>query len=422
MSVSASKILNNFMASIYLSVPYAHHAPPAPPLPKPDVDNYNMGYTAGTVPENVAPNCYEPITRSRDADRSGHQAADDALQECMNHLSEDGVLEIPAGNYLLQNGLEVSNPITIKTSGVELGDPWTCLENSLNCAVLRAGSSLSSPGGVLNINGKSDVTLNHIAIDGNRSFRIASEANNFCLQGNNKYGQNIRANNTLNFKMQWSTSSNALCGTALEMHRAIFAVIEHNVFSSNGQHSWRQWADGLTGGNLDGAKIQFNVFRDNSDIDLIFSGKNSLVARNKIYHSQDSERSFAAIMVDNWRSAEAMDMSGTILENNIVNCGQARCNYGIQVGPAAWYPTENWVKNFTIRSNQIEGAIVALNIGDASDLLVEGNKLSWYPSAIKMCGHVPPRFNITPDRSARLVIRDQVGPDGTLPFSPCPGP
>ena len=25
-----------------------------------------MGYTAGTVPENVAPNCYEPITRSRD--------------------------------------------------------------------------------------------------------------------------------------------------------------------------------------------------------------------------------------------------------------------------------------------------------------------------------------------------------------------
>jgi hypothetical protein len=183
----------------------------------------------------------------RSIDPTGRVSARLALQACID-ANYGGTLALPPGNYLIDDniGLHVSSGITITTQGT--ANQGTCLSSSsVRCARLLAGPNLLRDGGILEVTG-SNVKLDHIVLDGNRSNRINSTAWNRCAQSsaNNVWGFNARVKNASSVVLTYSASINALCGTGLEW-RGTNAIVLRNLFSANGDNATRNmWADGLT--------------------------------------------------------------------------------------------------------------------------------------------------------------------------------
>ncbi|HEX7184020.1 MAG TPA: NBR1-Ig-like domain-containing protein [Thermoanaerobaculia bacterium] len=311
-----------------------------------------------------------------------------ALQTCINNTPLGGTLQIPAGTYGMGGQVLINKPMTLRTSGTA-GSTQSC--EAISCAVLRALPSFNANvGGFLAVENTSDVTIDHIVLDGNRANRLGTTAASQCAAGNNRWGFNARMSNCSFCRFTYNVTRNALCGTAIEFS-GNDAVISNNTLRNNGQNSQtNMWADGITVHFSDRANVTNNTIVDSSDIGLILGGgRNAYVANNSI--SQPGQVVFAGLMLDNFNGSTHGDFTGAIVTQNTISCGAVRnCHFGINLGPHPWYLSAN-ILGGSVHGNTVTNARQGINVDGAgtaaSPLVLYGNSATGSPtSASFLCG------------------------------------
>lgn len=290
--------------------------------------------------------------------------AADALQQCIDNAPPSASVEIPRGFYLLRRQVVIRRPITIRTAGSADGS-ITCSSGPDGCANLVASPGLLDDNGVLSIQSTSDVTLEHIVLDGNRSARLSTSAVQACRSGRNTAGFTASVIGCVRCRLRDVVATHALCGTGM-LWVGAEAVIEYSDFRDNGDSATRMWADGLTAVYAPDSHIRDNRFIENSDVGLILGyAARSRVERNHLVQRQQSV--FAGFMLDNFNSDDLTirgDFRDLEMTDNVIDCRQLRCLYGIQIGPGPWYPTRNIIGGH-IWDNQVHGAKVGINVDGA---------------------------------------------------------
>jgi len=352
----------------------------------------------------------------------GRTSATARLQQCIDATPEGGLLEIPAGVYLMTGAVTISRSIILRTAGTaDFAAPchWP---GSLPCAVLYADANLDVDNGFLQIlDGSTGVTVDHIILDGNRAGRLGSAAAAACASGNNRKGFNSFARGS-GHTFTYNASVNTLCGTGMEW-RADGATIMSNYFVDNGDHATTGlWADGLTIHEADDSTILGNTFFNNSDVALILGGgTNSIVNGNLI--AQTTQAAFAGLMLDNFNGGTSGDFSGTIVTGAVIYCTAQLCDFGINLGPHAWYLSPNTIGG-SVYGNTVYDAKICLNIDGAgtaaAPVAVFGNVLSGSPSSAEFnCGVRPTSiYNIGPD--SVVDRRGDTTPTTTYEWHQCP--
>jgi hypothetical protein len=328
-------------------------------------------------------------------DTSGQRPATAALQACVDATREGDVLELPAGTYRMNGQLRVARPITIRTAGTG-GQGGSCLAG-VRCAVLQAAPDLYVENGFLAI-AVGGVHLQHVVLDGNRQARLTSRAAATCSGGYNRVGFNATAQECTGCSFELSASINALCGSGFEWV-GDEATIIGSSFKDNGDNSRNMmWSDGLTLIRSDGAVVRNNEFIDNSDIGFISGGARGGVFIDNLVHQQ-RQLAFGGLMLDNFNGTSHGAFDGAVLRGNRVDCTNQQCDYGIVVGPHAWYPSAN-TRGGTVTGNVVRGARMGIVVsgGGTPDAPVGlyGNDVAGSPSSA--------RFQCGQRQSANIVI------------------
>lgn len=336
------------------------------------------------------------LCRGVEADASGRTPATAALQRCVDQA--DRVLELPPGTYLMDGQLRVARPLTLRTAGVAAGQ-GSCLGTAA-CATLKAAPDLWVENGFVSIAG-SGVVLEHLVLDGNRAARLGSRAAATCAGGYNRVGFNATARGCEDCAFLESVTMNALCGSGFEWE-GDRATIVASTFRDNGENARNNmWSDGLTLFQSDGAIVRANQFIDNSDIGFISGGaRDGLFEGNLV--RQARQLAFGGLMLDNFNGNSHGDFAGAVVQNNRVECTSQQCDYGVVVGPHAWYPSAN-VRGGTLTGNTISGAKmnVVVSGGGTPDapVTIFGNSIGPSPSSARfLCGTRPSAsYVIAPD-------------------------
>lgn len=311
-----------------------------------------------------------------------------ALQQCINNTASGGTLQIPAAAYGIGTAVNITKPITIRTSGTA-GSTQNCT-GAISCATLRARPDLFVFGGFVYVSNTTDVTLDHLIFDGNRSTRLGSAAAAQCPT-QSRYGYNVRVSGCTFCNFLYNLDENTLCGTSLEWV-GDNAKINDNVFRANGDHSQtNMWSDGLTLLISNGADVEGNAFTDNSDVALILGGsRNGYVATNTI--TQATQAAFAAFSLDDFAGTTSGDYTGAIVTQNTINCGASNlCDFGMNFGPHAWLSTAPNIFGGSVFGNTVSSAKQGINADGAgttaSPLVLYSNTATGSPaSATFNCG------------------------------------
>ncbi len=355
------------------------------------------------------------------ADASGAAPASAAIQTCIDATAAGGTFWLPAGVYRITSALQFTKPITVRTTGTEAA-PENCLElPAPGCAILRADDNLNVPRGFIRFGATTNVTLDHLVLDGNRGARLSSAVAATCASGTNGPGFNAATGGCIGCSFTNSVSARALCGTGWEW-RGDQATITNCVFRENGAHGVaNMWSDGLTISQSDSAVITGNRFVDNSDVDLITGGgTNSVISNNTIAHV--TQAAFAGLMLDNFNGGTSGDFTGAQIESNTVTCGAQQCDFAIELGPHAWYLSPNTIGG-TLRGNVAVGAKININVEgggtDEAPLVLIDNVIGAAPAkAAFNCGmHDTTAFNVSPD--SRVQVTGSM-PTGSVEFHICP--
>ena len=373
----------------------------------------------------VLPSTKLEICPRQFADPTGVTPAAEIIQTCIDNTAQGGILEIPAGNYLIDKQLNITKPMMLRTKGTD-GIAESCL-GSIPCATFVASPALFAPGGILALRSTANVTIDHLVLDGNRFARtLKNQAYEQCLAGTNTYGFNAVVSKCTACSMKNSSSIRALCGTALEWW-GNEAVIDNNIFSDNGDNAIkRAWSDGLTILQSENATVINNKFIDNSDVSLIFGGgKKSRIENNLI--SQQKMRAFAGLMIDNFNGGTSGDFTGVTISGNTVLCAPGNCFFGINIGPHPWYSSTNLIGG-SVSNNRVVGGTIALNVEGAgtpeNPVMLFGNELG-KPRQAVLTGCGPSfsksiyagRFSASKDS----VIKSDVEPDIRQEIHNCNG-
>jgi hypothetical protein len=311
-----------------------------------------------------------------------------ALQQCINNTPSGGTLAIPAATYGIATQVVINRPMTLRTSGTA-GSTQSC--EAISCATLVATPSFNvNGGGFLVVENTTDVTIDHLVLDGNRGARLGTAAASQCAAGQNRWGFNARMSNCRSCRFTWNVSKNVLCGTALELS-GDDATVSNNIVRNNGQNSQNNmWADGLTIHYSDRATVTGNTLIDNSDVALILGGgRNAYVANNSI--RQPGQVTFAGLMLDNFNGSTHGDFTGAVVTQNTIDCGASRnCHFGINLGPHAWYLSAN-ILGGSVYGNTVTNARQGINVDGAgtaaSPLTLYGNTATGSPSSAGfLCG------------------------------------
>jgi hypothetical protein len=199
------------------------------------------------------------------------------------------------------------------------------------------------------------------------------------------------------------------------------ATISNNFFWANGDHAHtNMWADGLTaiGANL--SSITDNEFQDNSDVDLIVGdGYKSTISGNNI--SQAGQATFAGLMLDNFNGGTPGNFVDGNVTGNTIDCGNHLCDFGINLGPHAWYLSSPTTGG-TVSGNTVTGAKIGLNADGAgtaeAPVTLSNNSLSGSPSSATFnCGtRSTANCNIGPD----AVVSGDISSCARRTFHTCP--
>ncbi|MBI1748832.1 MAG: hypothetical protein HYR55_19935 [Acidobacteria bacterium] len=366
------------------------------------------------------------------ADAGGLEPAGAALQTCIDRTEADGVLEIPVGLYRMDRQVKIRKAITLRTAGTANID-GNCETPEVNCAALQAAPDLFEVAGFLRgcdedpstraCREMARVKLDHLILDGNRAARLSSAAANQCAAGSNGFGFNASIHNCRACEVSYSVSKNALCGTGLE-YSGHSANIRNNVFRDNGENAVRNmWSDGLTIHWSDSAVVMSNLFMDNSDIDFISGGgREAIYNGNTIAHER--QLAFGGLMLDNFNGSTPGDFSGAVVSQNIVDCGDQNCHFGMNLGPHAWYLSRNIIGG-TVTDNLVVNARQGINVDGAgtaeNPLHLYGNDVYGSPaSAIFLCGRrATSDININTGDS-QVDRADDQSPITTMVWHGCP--
>ncbi|MBK7857716.1 MAG: hypothetical protein IPJ65_03615 [Archangiaceae bacterium] len=356
------------------------------------------------------------------ADIGGELDAAPALQRCVDATPSGGALEVPAGVYRMGSALELNHPMTLRTAGTAAVSS-NCFEpGGPACAIFRADANLSAARGFLRFGPTTDVTLDHVVLDGNRGARLGSAAAATCAGGSNGAGFNAGSGGCTRCAFTHGGSARALCGTGWEW-TGDHATIRDCVFRDNGQHTaTNMWSDGLTLLQSNGATVTGNMFVDNSDVDFIFGGgTGATVSDNFVSHL--GQAAFAGLMLDNFNGGTSGDFTGTVVSGNFISCGAQLCDFAIELGPHPWYPSANIIGG-TVSGNTAVGGKFNLNAEGAgtvaAPITVTGNTLGGSPASAHFnCGtRSSTAFNVSPD--SHVSLGSGPAPTGSLTFHSCP--
>ena len=345
-----------------------------------------------------------PASRACDL-HSAHEGAAALLQACLDGAAPGAIVEVPAGTHVFDRQVVIVKPVTLRTAAVHERFP-VCRTFPARCATFLAAPAFAASQGLLLLQSTSDVTLQHIVLDGNRNARLQSDAAAACGRGDNRRGFNATALECVRCALFDLVSVRALCGTGFEWTGAA-AAIEHSTFRDNGDaSSERLWADGLTALFVPFSRLVDNLFLDNSDIGLIVGhGAGALIGRNRIV--QRRQPAFAGLMLDNFNSADLTrrgDFRRAVVTANEIECGRSLCGFGIQLGPHPWYRSPNIVGG-EVSGNRVTGAAIGINIDGAgrpdSPITVFANTIVTVEQRLQvaLCGREFPTsdIDIAPD-------------------------
>jgi hypothetical protein len=328
------------------------------------------------------------------ADPSGNTDAHQAIQNCIDATASGGTLSLPAGIYRLSSVVTIGHSMTLTTANTQ--STASCLDYATSpCAVLRADAQ-DAPNGARGFfrvgtisTAVSNVTLDHVVFDGNRSARLGTSMATQCSQGNNGEGINV-GSNCATCTLSHMASARAICGTGMEWDGDGITV-KDSWFVFNGDHDTQNmWSDGLTIHKSNSGVVDSCTFIDNSDVDLISGGgTNAKYTNNVVQQLQQS--SFAGIMLDNFNSGALGDHTGAVVTNNLVACPVA-CHFGIELGPHPWYASPN-ILGGSVSSNTVVGGYIEINAQgagtSAQPTVITNNTLGATPaSATFTCGKV----------------------------------
>jgi hypothetical protein len=349
------------------------------------------------------------------ADPTGGGAAGEALQACIDQTDTGGVLALPAGIFSIDRQIILDRPMTLTTENAQ-DTKLRCETPGAACAVLRAAPDLSFAseewGGFFKVEHTSEVTIDHIVFDGNRSARGGSEPALACAAGDGRYGANATIATCAGCSFTFNMSKNALCGTALGWWGA-GGFVYQSVFRDNGKHQDElMWADGLTLLDAGGIQVIENLFEDNSDVAFIAGGaRDAVFAGNEI--RQTHQVAFAAFMLANFLETTTGDFTGLVVEDNQIDCegpgGTHMCHFGMNIGSHAWDLSQN-IWGGTIRNNSIAYASQGINVDGAgladAPVVLQDNAITETPSkATFSCGtQETSALNINTDDSHVVLL------------------
>jgi hypothetical protein len=354
------------------------------------------------------------------ADIAGMEPASSAIQACLDATASRGTLELPPGTYRITKLIRVGRGITLRTAGVAPSAPACLVANAPACAVLRADNNLSVTRGFLQLE-DDHVTVEHVVLDGNRNARLTSEGAHQCAGGNNGAGFNAIAAGCVSCKLVLSATINALCGTGFEWNGPD-AFIAGNLVKDNGDHDTPNlWSDGITITITERARVEWNYFADNSDVDLILgSNRDGVVRSNTVVHSRQD--AFAGLMIDNFNGTAPGDFEGARIIENTIACNN-RCDYGIEIGPHPWYLSRN-IRGGTIAANAVDGARMGISVEGAgtpdAPTTITNNQIGPSASSARFhCGVRPSsRFNVSPD--SVVDVGGGPAPETSMTIHDCP--
>ena len=285
------------------------------------------------------------------------------LQTCIDNLADAGILEIPAGTYVLNDPLIPKRAITIRTQGTR-STQETCLNpGAPNCAILQASPGYPEThdgvqadiafGLFTMMNLPFSVTFDHLVLDGNRPGRLAH------LQYLEDHVSSYPYLAQLVTTQYWFGSHgfffrSAFINTVGSQALALMGkqnVAAYNFFGDSGDHLGR-FSDGLF---MEGYQYvaMYNHIQDSSDIDLaLFGGVDSHVHFNTVLHTKSSNAAFGGMtalpadlglyqqMADIFGGPQPVltdiyDYSRGSFSNNYVNCNW-RCAVAVDVTGGLW--------------------------------------------------------------------------------------
>ncbi len=287
------------------------------------------------------------------------------IQACIDAADNYGIVELAPGVHPISQALHINKPLRIVTQGLNVNSTACGLNTESHCAILMAVPAVAGLSRAFLKIESDQVELNHIVIDGNKNQRLSSPERAACASGNSALGMNIHAaSNSLT--LVGMTSASALCGSGAEIIGTNLNII-NSYFVGNGFHNVNNlWSDGLTILNTSKTNVSNNVFLDNTDVDLIFGAcVNCNISNNTIKHSAGfASSSFAAMMFQAWPGGPG-SYSGSVIQENNIDCGSFRCGYGILIGSLPRYQAPSMGGLYI--NNKIQGAQVGLLINDATN-------------------------------------------------------
>ena len=377
-----------------------------------------------TIDVEAAPASAITICNGQSADPSGTTDAHQAIQNCIDATASGGTLALPAGIYRLSAVVTIGHSMTLTTANSQ--NTPSCLDYATSpCAVFRADAQ-DAPNGARGFfrlgttsTQVSNVTLDHVVFDGNRTARLGTAMATACSQGNNGEGINV-GSNCATCTLQHMASVRAICGTGMEWDGDGITV-KDSWFAFNGDHATQNmWSDGLTIHKSNSGVVDSCTFVDNSDVDLISGGGTNAKYTNNVVE-QLQQQAFAGIMLDNFNSSSLGDHTGAVVTSNLVSCPVA-CHFGIELGPHPWYPSPNIIGG-SVSGNTVVGGYIQINAQgsgtNAQPTVITQNTLGATPSSASFqCGTVG---GLTPLNIATDSIVDLKGGSATGKISvPCP--
>ena len=333
-----------------------------------------------------------------------------ALSECIGTMAGKGTLYLRAGTYRLSTPLIIDRTIAIETASPASG-PACSKITGMHCAVLAIGRMQPQPtAGVMPVEiAAPNVRFHSLAIAGTGQ-EDTTWRQRICLDQHSRPlggGMRIKADG---FEMTNVLLKGASCYTALEVVKGVKGLtLKDNVIGPNGNHGIKDmWADGVTVHDAVNTVVTNNLFKDNTDVQLIFGGCiGCTITKNRFIHSRDfAHASFAEIMLHAWPDTSG-NFTDTVTSGNSVDCGaDRRCGYGIMIGGEPWYPSK--ASGGTVNGNRIANALMAINIDkltgpmDIRDNAVSGSG----GTANSDCGPRDwPAINISPQSQKFMVDR-----------------
>lgn len=325
---------------------------------------------------------------------TGRDASQD-INDCINVAVSGKVVELPPGVYTVNsqvhNLAHRSDTFTLRTKGKKPSDPPCSYGAVHDCAEIRASNDFNADGnsdyGVAAFLG-TNITIDHVVINGNKTARINSNAWQRCNQANTPAGDTAAGYNITidvsGFKFTNSVSKNSLCATGLGLTGQNI-LVQNSAFVYNGTHNVNMmWSDGLTSGNNnDGLQVLNSTFIDNTDVQLIIGpSKNQKIQGNTIVNSNDpAGGSFGGLGVYDWpvASTNNPNYAGSIVSGNTINCSSTRnCGFGLLVGGDPWGKFRPiHVSQVTVTGNTIIDGQAGISVDDATQSVIKNNVSTW---------------------------------------------